>query len=424
MNFQKIKNFKKILIYGYGVEGKSTEIFFKKHFPDITIDILDDNKSIPSTEKNISQPQWKNYDLIILSPGITRSKLPKSVQSKITSQIELFFENISEEKRQHTIGITGTKGKSTTTKFAFEVLQNAGKKVQYGGNYGLPFLDIFDDFISDKLEYIILELSSYQLESLQISPGIAIFLNLFPDHLDRHKTYERYHQAKKNIYLHQSKNNTLIIPDNHKDLAPSSPLQNLIFSKPIPEKIFPKNSLFQAQHLRENFGTIQALAKILNISETIVKKTAHKFKGLPHRLEFFTEKNHIRFYNDSISTTPQSTSAAIKTFREKLGSLIIGGKDRQINYTPLAQTIRKTTPEINVILLKSETTKSMTQALKKEHISNIFEAKNLSQAVQIAFKSTPPHTICLLSPAASSFDAFQNFQDRGNQFKKLVLDYK
>jgi len=413
MKFKTLKDFKEILLYGYGVEGKSTKKFLQKHFPKLTITIVDDKKPAVNFE---------NYDLLILSPGVPRNKVKNISPNKITSQTELFFSNLPEEKRKKIIGITGTKGKSTTTKFCAEVLENAGHTAKIGGNYGIPLLDLFDNFLADKFEFIVAELSSYQLENLSVSPGIAILLNFFQDHLDRHHTMQNYFLAKKNLWSHQQSGDSFIVTEISRNLIGQTP-QKPIFTSKIPADSFPKNSIFKAGYWLENFGTIKKLAELLNIPEEIIFDTAQNFKGLPHRLEFFKTRKEIKFYDDAISVNPDATLAGITFLDKNLGSIILGGQDRKQNFSALINKLSLL--NTHIIILKSEVSNLLLKNCQKNKIpkEKISVAKDLAEAVDIAFQKTPSKHICLLSPSSPSYDQFKNFKEKGDFFQKLVKKY-
>ncbi len=421
MKFENFSHLKKVLLYGYGAEGKSSEKFLKSKFPHVQIDHFEDSSQ--NLDSNPKHPGFESYDVIILSPGIARSKVRNVPSEKVTSQTELFFENLSEEKRKHVIGITGTKGKSTTVKFCAEMLQNAGKKGKLGGNFGVPLLELWNDFTNGTIEWVVCELSSYQLEHLKISPGIAIFLNFFQDHLDRHGTVENYFNAKKNLWSHQKSGDTFLVPEVSRTLIGKSPVRPQ-FTPKISADIFPRNSIFRADHFQDNLGTVSELTKILKISEEVLRKTAKSFQGLPHRLECFAEKNGIKFFDDSISTNPDATLASANAFGKKLGSVIVGGQNRNQKFDTFFQ--RMAGLSAHVIVLQSEISERILQCAAKHKFSKISLAKNLPEAVKIAFAKTRKRSVCLLSPGAPSYDQFKNFAERGDQFQALVknLPYK
>lgn len=420
MKLSTLSSAQKILVYGFGIEGKSTLQFIKSYFPEATVHVYDDNLAINMPD--FKKYPLEKYDVLIVSPGIDRERFSADVQIKITSQAEIFLENLPEEKRKKVIGISGTKGKSTTTKFCTEALKKAGKKAVSAGNYGVPLLDIFTDFIKNRWEYVVAELSSYQLEPLKKSPGISLFLNIYPEHLDRHGDYESYIEAKSNLWRHQSPQDILITPRKIKPLVEKQKKINVFVSDAVSEEIFPQKSIFRASHFRENFGTVALLFHLLDIEEKALEKTASKFKGLPHRLEFIAQKKGLYFYNDSISTNPHSTYSALQFLKDRVGVLIVGGKDRGIDYTMLSHAVQKFCPNVWVFILESETKNKIVDSFKKNKITRYKIIKDIPQAVTHSLALDIKGKICLLSPAASSFDKFQSYIERGNLFKKCVLE--
>ena len=418
MKLENISSAKKILIYGYGLEGKSSQKFLKKKTK-AKIDIFDE-----FVEKFKNNNDFDSYDIIVVSSGINRDKIPRDYWDKLTSNPEIFFDNLSEELRKKVIGISGTKGKSTTTKFCAEFLKNAKFKVKIGGNYGIPLLDLFDNFYAGKLDFLVAELSSYQLESLRKSPHLAIFLNFFPDHLDRHETLANYWKAKSNIWNHQKTGDKLLIPESCRDLSGNILTESQIITAPrLLSENFAENSVFRAHHWLENFGTIVKLAEILCINniDKLLAKTAHNFAGLPHRMEFFTEKNGIKFYDDSISTNPDSTLAGVNFFEEKLGCILLGGQNRQQDFTKLINKLKSL--ETLVILLPTESRDNLLETIKEAGLINFIDVKKwtgFESIAKIVMKKTPAERVCLLSCAAPSYDLFNNFIDRGEQWKKEV----
>jgi len=429
MKLSKLNFAKKILIYGYGLEGKSSEKFLQKKTK-AKIDIFDEY--IKKYKKN---NDFEKYDVIVVSSGINRDKIPRNLLDKCTSNPEIFFDNLGEDLREKVIGISGTKGKSTTTKFCAEFLENSGFKVKIGGNYGIPLLDLWDDFFHRKaghgagnLDFLVAELSSYQLENLQKSPHFAIFLNFFPDHLDRHGDLKSYWNAKSSIWAFQKSRDFLIIPENCRDLASDILTESQIITAPrLLSENFAKNSVFRAQHWLENFGTIAKLAEILGIenADKLIEKTAQNFAGLPHRMELFAEKNKIKFYDDSISTNPDSTLASVNFFADRLGGIVLGGQDRKQNFTAIIRRLRDL--ETLVIILPTESRENLLETIEKVGLNNFVDIKKwtgFEEIVEIAMSRTPAETVCLLSCAAPSYDIFKNFIDRGKKWKKAIKKYK
>lgn len=410
-----------ICIYGHGLEGKSTEKFLIRHFPETLIHIFDDNIE----GKNIFEPE--KYDLIFVSPGINRQqKIDKKYWEKCTSQIEYFFSLLPEEKRKRIIGLTGSKGKSTTTKLMTEFLIDAGFIAQSAGNFGVPFLDILDDFVKGDIDYIVAEISSYQAEFLQASPHISAFLSFFPEHLDRHGSNEAYLSAKANCWRHQKDNDFLIFPEvltPLNELRAICPNNNrLILAPPMPEKYFAKDSVFRATHFCQNFGIILSVAQILDIPEyeKILNKTTKKFIGLPHRSEFVGKKLGMKFYNDSIATAPKATASALRFFGNKVGYLLLGGENGGDNFDELLKAIQQKCPEARVFITKSEVLEPFEISAKKFQFENYDIVPDFKTAIGRVKNNPKPNKICLLSPAGKSFDRYKNYAARGDEFREII----
>ena len=431
MKLEKLNSAKKILIYGYGLEGKSSEKFFREK-TDAKITIFDE-----FIEKFAGNNDFENYDVIVVSSGINRERIPEKFRGKCTSNPEIFFNNLDEKSREKIIGISGTKGKSTTTKFCADFLKNAGFKVEIGGNYGIPLLDLWDNFFAEKTDYVVAELSSYQLENLKVSPHFAIFLNFFPDHLDRHLNLKNYWNAKANLWKHQNSRDFLIIPETSRDIAKDIETEaQIIFANQIPAKFFAENSIFQAEHWLDNFGAVFKLAELLSSSsnkrelkeidiKNVLEKTAQNFAGLPHRMEFFAEKEGIKFYDDSISTNPDSTLASVNFFADNLGAILLGGQDRKQNFAKLLKRLKEL--KTLVIVLPTESRENLLKTITKVGLTNFVDIEKwtgFEEIVEIVMSRTPAKTVCLLSCAAPSYDIFKNFIDRGKQFKQAVRLYE
>jgi UDP-N-acetylmuramoylalanine--D-glutamate ligase len=268
------------------------------------------------------------------------------------------------------------------------------------------------------------ELSSYQLENLKVSPHLTIFLNFFPDHLDRHHNLENYFEAKENLWKYQKSGDFLIVPEKTKDTLNKKSIQSeLVIAETLNSDFFARNLIFQAEYWRENFGTIRSLAKALRIEnvDKLLKKTAENFAGLPHRMEFFAEKNSIKFYDDSISTNPDSTLAGVNFFEKDLGCILLGGQDRKQDFTKLLTRLKEL--ETLIIVLPTESRENLLKTIEKVGLTNFVDVKKwngFEKIIEIVFTRTQTGKVCLLSCAAPSYDLFKNFIDRGNQFKKSV----
>ncbi len=372
----------------------------------------------------VSKPnfkQLKNYTLVLKSPGAffspqLRKQLQKSRVS-ITSAMQLFLDLCP---TKNTIGVTGTKGKGTTSSLIEAIVKKAGKRVWLGGNIGVaPF-----SFITKikKTDWVILELSSFQLEDITSSPHISVLTNFSAEHLapadknnpNYHPCLNHYWQSKLNLLRFQKKNDVAII--NKK-------LQKKINNKIKAKKIFFTTSSLPSKlpgdHNKENVAAAEAVAKVIGVSDKTIIHALKNFKGLPFRLEKITEKNNVSYYNDSFATTPSATITALKAFNNPI-ILIAGGADKGSDFNQLAKIIKQKTKA--VILFKGTALKKLQMAIKKVAYKpgNIKIAGSMAEAMQHANSLAVRGDIILMSPACASFGLFKNYKDRGEQFNKEV----
>jgi len=419
---QKFKN-KKICILGFDREGKSTLNFLRQYFPNKTIGIVD-IKTIPINDNNISLHLGKNYlkslkqyQVIFRTPGISIEKVKQFTHNKtiITSQTKLFFDLCPAK----IIGITGTKGKSTTASLINHVLKSKFK-THLIGNIGYPPLDHLKHI--DQNSKVVFELSSHQLSDLRQSPHIAVFLNLFPEHLDYYSSFTEYVKAKANITKFQTADDLLIFNINDlevKKIAKVSQAKKISFSGK--EEILSKldSPLIGKFNLINIIPSI-IIGKYFKIPEKTIIKSIKSFKPLANRLEKVGQYNGITFINDSLATIPEATIAAINSLEKEIGSLIVGGFDRGVKQDSLAKAIINSS--IPTIILLPDTGKKIKSLINKDIKKEIkiFKASSMIKAVKHAFENTSTGKICLLSPGAASFNMFKDYQDRGNQFKQAV----
>lgn len=404
----------KIAILGYGLEGRDAERYFKDLGDSVTIlDKKFDEKYLDSLNK---------FDVIVRSPGIYRF-LPEIINAEkegveITSSLKIFFDKCPAK----IIGVTGTKGKGTTSTLIYEILKNAGKDVYLVGNIGKPYLELLPKLTKDSL--VVMELSSFQLIDLTKSPHIAVVLNITLDHMDWHKDKEEYVNAKKNIVRYQTVSDLAIINSEYdvpKSFLELTKGKVILFNKSKLENKYKDRLLLRGEHNLENIAAAVTVSKVLKIKEDIIIKTIQGFKGLEHRLELVREVGGVTFYNDSFATGPQPTIAAIKSFTEPT-TLILGGSDKGLDYEELAQEIVKNKQVKKAIIIGfvgPQIIKSLNKEGFRGSIINL-KQKSMSKIVENAFRNTPSGGIVLLSPAAASFDMFEDYKDRGNQFKKAV----
>ncbi len=434
---------KKVLILGFGREGKSTYNFIRNHLKnqklyiaDMQEDLLDKNEFLKK-DSNIECICGNNYlngledyDIIIKTPGIAFVNMDiTKFKDKIKSQLDLFLE-FSDNK---TIGITGTKGKSTTSSLIYSVLKNQNKNVLLLGNIGNPIFDYIDEINEDT--YIVIEMSSHQLEFTKNSPNISIITNLFPEHLDHYNSYNDYVEAKLNIFKYQNENDYFLYDyDNSelkgriKDTKPTQykvsfnekdsdiKIENnmvVIKGKEIYDINSPRNLL--GEYNLKNIMFVLGVVNILNLDMNIAIKTITEFKTLKHRLEFIGQIDGVKYYDNSIATIPVATEEAIKALKD-VGTLIIGGMDRGIDYSEFAEFLDKC--DVQNIICMPDTGHKIAKMMKA---NKCIIVSTLEEAVQVASKKTEKGKSCLLSPAAASYGFFKNFEEKGDKFKELVL---
>ncbi len=429
---------KKILILGFGREGKDTFRFLKKLFPNKVFGIADTNRNIKYQIANSKKVRWylgknylkplKDYDVIIKSPGIPPKVITPFVQKgqKISSQTEIFFENCPSK----IIGITGTKGKSTTASLIYQILKAGGLKAYLIGNIGQPVLNLLLKAKEDDI--YVYELSSHQLMNLKKSPSIAVLLNIYPEHLDYYRNFKEYYLAKANITQNQTKKDYLVFNSQDKiisaitkkSLAQKIPINQKVVTKIISPSEIPLGGKFYFL----NIAAAIAVAKIFNIPDEKIKTAIKNFKPLTHRLELVGKFKGITFYNDSLATIPEATISALEALGSNVQTLIAGGFDRGLNFKNLAKEILKR--NIKNLILFPTTDKKIWKALRLasltqgKNLPNHFFINNMKQAVILAYQNTPIGKICLLSPASPSFGIFKDYRDRGEKFKKFVRKLK
>jgi len=424
MQLSKIISNPRILLYGYGIEGKSSEAWAQLNLAPSLIHKYQDDSG--------KAPIWDNYDLIIKSPGVSPDKIPDREWPKVTSNLRLFLENLSETNRAKVIGITGSKGKSTTAKFTHQLLHTAGFKSTIIGNFGVPALDIWNQL--ESLDYIVAECSSFQLYDLSVSPKYALFLSFFADHLDWHNDSEiDYFAAKENLWAHQKAGDELFFPNSlpvnvalgltHG--AASERSTPAVVSKLVSSDLFPSNSNLQALHFRQNLGTVWALALKLNLPnlEKTWQQTALDFQLIEHRLETFCEFSGFSFINDSIATSPDATQAAVNWLGVHLSALILDGADTGVgDFNDLIQTLIEKAPETLIILIESAITDKFLSVPDSKKLNyKVFDS--YESAIELILKEAQPGVV-LFSPAGKSFNRFRNYGDRGAFFKNMILNLK
>ena len=426
---EKAKN-KRIVILGFGMEGQSSLGYLLSIQLANKILVADQNTEIihhPLIRKNnIEVLSGEDYlsllqkdDFILKSPGVQVKKFRPELFSH--SQTSLFLEKFGSQ----IIGITGTKGKSTSSTMMYQILEEQNKEAFLVGNIGQPAFDMIPQI--KERSWIVYELSAHQLQCVKQGPRMAILLNLMPEHLDYFASLEAYYQAKLQLFAHQRGDSFAFYHDKTKSKSPSSHFPTRRLSTQIKgEQIFlEEKAILTLSDLKYLLGhhhleNIQALIELSNFLHLDLTKTLDSIKNfhpLPHRQELLGDKNGIRFINDSISTIPQSAIQAIKASGE-VDYLILGGLDRGIEYDELITFLSES--KFKKVYFLGEAGKRMLEELKSLSHSMDFEytqAANL-QGIQNELLQIPRGTV-LLSPAAASYDHFKNFEERGNYFRDI-----
>ena len=435
---------KKILILGFGREGKSTYNLIRKYLKEQKIyisdlkenfqydyDFLKEDKNVECISGKTYLDNLEDYDIIMKSPGISFVGIDKTnILDKIKSQLELLLEFFD----IFTIGVTGTKGKSTTSSLIYSILKDQNIETMLLGNIGIPVFDFIDD-IKENTK-IVLEMSSHQLEFMKKSPNIAVLTNIFPEHLDHYDSFEKYAEAKCNIFKYQNDNDYFIYDidnDNSvnfvkeniartykvslKDINADVYLKDdMVYykDKAIYSKNEPRNLL--GDYNLNNIMYALTVSQILGLDLEKTIKSIAEFKTLPHRLEFVGKFNEISYYDNSIATIPNATIEAVKALT-KVDTLIIGGMDRGIDYKDLIDFLNE--GKVDNIICMPTTGHDVAKKLVNQ---NTYNVETLEEAVKIAKEVTRKDGICLLSPAAASYGFFKNFEERGDIFQKLVKE--
>ncbi|MBQ7793220.1 MAG: UDP-N-acetylmuramoyl-L-alanine--D-glutamate ligase [Clostridia bacterium] len=375
-------------------------------------------------------------DIIFKTPGM-RFDVPALEKARqrgawVTSEMEVFFDVCP----ARIIAITGSDGKTTTTTLIHKFLQASGKKTRLGGNIGKPLLAECEDITED--EWIVLELSSFQLHTMRKSPDIAVITNITPNHLDVHKDYAEYIDAKKNIMAYQNADNLLVINAHNEETKKLSgaakgrvrtfsaycdadfQLKNGVICHKDEKVLNVSDIKIPGMHNVENYMT--AIAAVYDIvPKDVFTRVAREFGGVEHRIEFVRELDGAKYYNSSIDSSPNRTLNTLKVFGDNV-VMIAGGKDKGIPYDEIGPAV---TEHVKTLVLIGKTADKIEDAVKKadtESRVKILRATTYPEAVVLAKESAQSGDVVILSPASTSFDMFNNFEERGNLFKQIVLN--
>lgn len=405
----------KIALLGFGKEGQAAKTYFEKHGEQ------DFRVFENFTPEEIALEDFSGFDLVLRSPSVP----PLGFET--SSVTKYFFEHCP----CPIIGVTGTKGKGTTCSLIRSLLEALGRKVYLVGNIGVPAIEILDELTPDAV--VVYEMSSFQLWDLKQSPHVAVVLPIESDHLNVHRDFDEYVEAKANLVRFQEATDFCIYNSENAEtrrVADISDAEKIAYPEAKFDAVIYDDIAIPGKHNRENAeAALKAVAAHLGTTaEELIKEESEAvakglsdFKGLPHRLEFLRELNGVSYYDDNFSTNPASTKVAIEAFPEKNIVLILGGRDK---------TGGEDFPEIHKLLLASNVRKIVLMgesghALKQKYsdLGHAVVVESLEEAVSQARKVAEgmDDAIVLMSPAAASFDMFQNVYDRGDQFRNLIL---
>jgi len=433
---KNLKN-KKIAILGLGVSNLPLLDYFLDKECEVTV-FNDEEISI-----DVSKYPYKFYigdealkylqgfDIIFRSPSFLPTRLELKQEILRGAYVTTEVTEVLKLCPCKVIGITGSDGKTTTTTLIDLVLRANGYKTFLGGNIGTPLFTRISEM--NKEDVVVLELSSFQLMDMDVSPSISVITNITPNHLDKHTDLTEYIEAKKCIY----KNGTglLVLNDDNeitKDLTSDREIRrysryhqtayfhvegdNICFNGKV--LLNTQELLIKGRHNYENIcACLTALYNLIDLDKSIA--AIKKFGGVEHRIEFIRELNGVKWYNDSVSSSPTRTIAGLETFDDKL-VLIAGGYDKNLDYTPLAKPILE---KVKVLILLGDTSQKIYDAVMKEKTNEqleVIKCQNLEETINCALQKSQKGDVVLFSPASASFDMFKNFADRGNKYKKIV----
>ena len=428
----------KIAIAGYGQEGKSSYKYWSAD-PKNELTVFDENKIDQMEPDGVfaiigsdAFSQLNGYDLVIRTAGLAPSKIV--TDGKIWSATNEFFAKCPAP----IIGVTGTKGKGTTASLIASIFEAAGKKVWLLGNIGTPSLDALGEIKADDI--VVYELSSFQLWDLESSPHVAVVLLIEPDHLNVHTDFGDYVDAKSNIRRFQKSGDLCVFnPANELSLQianVSSEGKAVRYAVPDDGGVYVKEDAFYenehkicsidalqliGNHNVENACAALTVARFYKLTDTDIESGLRKFQGLPHRIEFIREIDGVKYYNDSFSSAPSATIAAIKSF-EQPEILILGGIDKGADFSELADAIANQN-NIKSVIIMGEIRHKLAETIKQVSPSLQVETTDLTTLqpiIELAKSYARSGDVVVMSPGCASFDMFINFYDRGNQFRDIV----
>lgn len=437
---------KRVLLLGFGREGQSTWQVLKQLGTCACVDIADQKPAAVDADgaRWITGDHYQNclddYDVVFKSPGIVLERPIESYRCAILSQAELFFHLF----RDQIIGITGTKGKSTTTSLLYHVLKSAGQDCVVMGNIGIPAFDHLEEIGPDTR--IVFELSCHQLEYMTVSPHIGVLINIHEEHLDHYGTMEKYVAAKHRIFRNQGSDDILVCNMQCLPEPGECPSRLIRVGTNCPDADvnvdnYGENGTFVdyggsryripeteirllGQHNYFDIAVVYAVCGLLGIGEVAFTEGLKSYEPLPHRLQYLGQRDGVKYYDDSISTICATTIQALKTLTDA-DTVLIGGMDRGIDYGELIQFLSGC-PVPHIVLMEA-TGRRIYEEIGRDYPEfagrdRLILADHLEEAVRAARSVTRPGHSCVLSPAAASYGIFRNFEERGEAFSRYVFE--
>lgn len=407
MKLQELQN-KKILILGYGREGRATEAYLRSVLPGVSLSYTDRNLDPRYLERQ------KDFDLVIKTPGIPK----KLVTVPYTTATNIFFANCTNP----VIGVTGSKGKSTTSSLIYHILKEAGRVVHLVGNIGTPALEVLKGG-AGKEDIFVMELSSYQLDDILYSPHVSVVLNLFPEHMNYHGGLQAYYAAKKNIIRFAGPNDYFVYNPQYPELNEWAKESACTGIPVMPRLDSTEGTALIGRHNLDNLNAALAVASLMQVPEETARRALAGFQPLRHRLERVGEYAGITFWDDAISTTPQSTLAALEALG-RVDTLFLGGQDRGYDFTGLAGEVARR--QIPNIVLFPESGSKIGALLRQSpgYEPQVLETSDMKEAVDFAFSRTKAGGVCLLSTASPSYSVWKNFEEKGDLYQQWIRNHE
>lgn len=455
-NFEKNLKNQKVAVIGLGVSNVPLIDYLNEKQANVTVfDDREEDKLNIDVINKVKQygfkyffgkgnlENLKGFDLIFRSPSCLPTKLELVAEKERGAIVTTEIEQLMKMAQCKIIGITGSDGKTTTTTLTYEILKNAGYTVHLGGNIGIPLFTKLNEIMPEDI--IVLELSSFQLMGMEISPDIAAITNITPNHLNIHKDYQEYIDSKKNIFTYQNENGILVLnADNEFTNACKNEANGKVIMFSSAQKldngyivedgiikkcedgirrhiIATSNLKLKGIHNFQNVCTALALTETLVDTDNAIE-TIKEFSGVHHRLELVRTIDGVEWYNDSASTSPTRGISALNAFNNKEIILIAGGADKNLDYTPIGKPI---VDKVKTLILIGQTAIKIYDAVKNELEKqnkqlDIHMCETFQESLELAKRIAKPGQIVLFSPASTSFDMFKDMYDRGNQFKEAV----